>query len=291
MSKLFERLEVRFTPLAEAKGLRVVFDYTEQVLLTDPILLERILDNLIANAIRYTSSGKIRISAKKSEQEIIISVSDTGPGIPSQEQKNIFNEFHQLHNPERDRSKGLGLGLSIVKRLSKILNHRLELESYLGKGSNFRVHVPTGDPCKLLISDNTPQRPVWDLKDTMILVIDDEADVRDAMHELLTSWGCRAICADSADEAVKLVTNGTTPDLIIADYRLRNSKNGVDAIRVVTQALNVAIPGMLITGDTAPERLQEAASSGFKLLHKPVNAGQLRVVINRLLSQHRQQCA
>jgi CheY-like chemotaxis protein len=128
----------------------------------------------------------------------------------------------------------------------------------------------------------------WELENSCIIVIDDEAEVREAMEQLLVNWGCQSVCADSIEEAKAAVANGAVPDLIIADYRLRESQTGVDAIRALIGVLQKPVPGILITGDTAPERLQEAARSGFKLLHKPVNAGQLRMVVNHLLARRRQ---
>ncbi len=287
LENLLDRLAVRFTPLAETKNLELKLTNSKQIVKTDPILLERIMDNLIANAIRYTSKGLIEIYAVDDEQNVVITIIDSGRGIPEKEHKNIFNEFHQLHNPERDRSRGLGLGLSIVKRLCKLLNHQLDLTSTVGQGTKFCLHIPKGNPRNIPKFINVPQRMLWDIEGMQVLVIDDEINIRDAMHKLLNGWGCKVACADSAVEALEIIKNNYRPDLIIADYRLRGSKNGVEAIQAVAKHLNHDLPGMIITGDTAPERLQEAAKSGYKLLHKPLNAGQLRVAVNHLLSQNR----
>jgi signal transduction histidine kinase/ActR/RegA family two-component response regulator len=287
VSSLFERMEVRYSPFAKLKNLELIFQHNKTVIMSDPILLERILDNLISNAIRYTDSGSVTISAIDAGNSVTIEVADTGPGIPASEQENIFTEFYQLHNPERDRTKGLGLGLSIAKRLCLLLNCTLELQSQPDQGSKFRLHVPTGDIKRVFYTPSNLPRFDWDLDDVCIMVIDDEADVLDAMHELLSSWGCNPVCVDSAKEAVKAVRQGHRPELVIADYRLRESQTGVEAIRSIGEAMQTRLPGILITGDSAPERLQEAMHSGFKLLHKPVNASQLRTVVNRLLIQHR----
>ncbi|HEY3487823.1 MAG TPA: ATP-binding protein [Gammaproteobacteria bacterium] len=280
---IFKRLEVRFMPLAKAEKLEMLFRHNGEILLTDPPLLECILDNLISNAIRYTSSGKVTVQTFAGKNsDVILEVADTGLGIPEEEQQNIFNEFYQLHNPERDRTKGLGLGLSIVKRLCELLQYPLELESTVGKGTRFRLHVPGGNPANI-VQPKITTRPIWDIKGKKVLFIDDEMHIRDAMYQLLSNWGCNAICVDSTDEAMIAIEKGLIPDLIIVDYRLRELETGVDAIRSITHALQMEIPGILITGDTAPERLQEAAKSGFKLLHKPVSPGQLRMVANHLL--------
>jgi two-component system, sensor histidine kinase len=288
INELFKRLEIRFSPLSKQKNLEIQFIHANESLFTDPLLLERILDNLIGNAIRYTQKGKIVVAARNSSggdgSKVLIEVSDTGPGIPSYEQENIFNEFYQLHNPERDRTKGLGLGLSIVRRLCTLLGYALELESELGNGTKFRLTIPAGNPRNIVASPETKVRSGWDIKGSHILVIDDEAEIRDAMRQLLSNWGCNAVCVDSVSEAKAIIRSGLKPDLVIADYRLRESQTGVEAIRAVIDIMQAKIPGILITGDTAPERLQEAARSGFKLLHKPVNPGQLRMVVNVLLA-------
>ncbi|HEX5057149.1 MAG TPA: hybrid sensor histidine kinase/response regulator [Gammaproteobacteria bacterium] len=284
INEIYKRLEVRFTPMAKAKNLEISFNSGDDVVVTDPLLLERILDNLIGNAIRYTNSGKITVAAVKDKDSVQVAVADTGPGIPVHEQENIFKEFYQLHNPERDRTKGLGLGLSIVSRLCALLSHPLKLESEPKRGTKFTLSLPPGNPANIAKAPQQNVRPGWDIKGSNILVIDDEAEIRDAMRQLLSNWGCNPVCVDSADEAKAAVLSGLKPDLIIADYRLRESQTGVDAIRTIIEALRTKVPGILITGDTAPERLQEAARSGFKLLHKPVNPGQLRMVVNVLLA-------
>ncbi|HEX7027169.1 MAG TPA: hybrid sensor histidine kinase/response regulator, partial [Gammaproteobacteria bacterium] len=288
ISELFGRLEIRFSPLVNAKGLDIAFKHNNEALFSDPLLLEIILDNLISNSIRYTDSGGVSVSATVSNKQVLIEVDDTGCGIPEEEQKNIFTEFYQLHNPERDRTKGLGLGLSIVNRLCQLLGYKLRLDSKLGKGTKFQLFVPMGNVEAIRGQAMTAPPSGWELDGAKIIVIDDEAEIREAMHQLLTNWGCHSVCVDSIDEAKSVVKSGTVPDLIIADYRLRESQTGVDAIRSLIGVLKKAVPGILITGDTAPERLQEAARSGFKLLHKPVNAGQLRMVVNHLLARSRQ---
>lgn len=281
--EIFKRLEVRFIPQAKAKNLDIKFSHGNEVLQTDPVLLERILDNLISNAIRYTPSGKITIKSRKNSPDIVMVVSDTGPGIPEGEHENIFGEFYQLQNPERDRTKGLGLGLSIVKRLCSLLDHKLVLESTDNRGTTFLLSVPEGSAENVADLPDSVQRFGWDLRNVHILVIDDEAGILDAMHELLTNWGCSPVCVDSIQDAMTAISKGMRPDLIIADYRLRESQTGVDAIHSIKDLLQKKVPAILITGDTAPERLQEAAKSGFKLLHKPVNPGQLRMIMNLLL--------
>lgn len=286
IAELCERIKIRFTPLADMQNLQLNFHHHQEILFTDPILLEQILDNLLSNAIRYTIAGSITLKTRASGGFIYIEIIDSGIGIPKSEQEAIFNEFYQLHNPERDRGKGLGLGLSIVRRLCKLLDHPLTLQSALNQGSRFCLKVPAGheeQACTLhdpIISFGP------ELRDLQVLLIDDEADVREAMQELLHSWGCNAVCADSIEEAMHILAQGISPELIIADYRLRETKTGVDAIENIHQYLQNDIPAILITGDTAPERLQQAAQSSFTLLHKPVSGGQLRMALNHVLRLH-----
>ena len=283
IADVFEKIDVHFRPLANNKKLDLVFDYGEVAIYSDKLLLERILYNLVSNAIRYTQSGSITVSAVKQSTHIVIEVQDTGEGIPESEQDKIFNEFYQLHNPERDRTKGLGLGLSIVKRLCQLLGYPLELESQIGKGSKFSLTIPAGNRDQIVDLESKPSRFHWDLRGIKVLVVDDEENIRDAMTQLLNGWGCEVNCADTIDEIVTVLNDGFDPDLVIADYRLRGSETGVLALEKIDNYLDRNIPGILITGDTAPERLQEAKRSKYKLLHKPVNAGQLRVVIGHLL--------
>ncbi len=282
---LFMQLDVRFSPTAHEKNLTLKFEHENEVIFTDPALLERILDNLISNAIQYTESGTITVLCSQQDEHVSIKVSDTGYGVPEDEQQNIFNEFYQLQNPERDRSKGLGLGLSIVKRLTDLLNIPLVIESSSCHGTTFSLELTPGDPYQIQSSKPIALTGNWDLKHLRTLFIDDEADVRDAMHGLMRSWGCEIRCVESADTALTLINKGFYPDLVIADYRLRESKTGVEAIRIVTKRLNRKIPSLLITGDTSPERLLELTQSGFKTLHKPINPSQLRIVINHLLAR------
>lgn len=287
LQEMFKRLEVRFTPLASAKKLKIEFCHNQLHVLSDSILLERILDNLISNAIYYTASGEIEINASKQQEQICIAIKDTGTGIPAEELENIFNEFYQLHNPERNRHKGLGLGLSIVKRLCALMQHTIIVASLTGNGSVFTLNLPSAKAQKKTSEIKIPPaRPSWDLHGLQVLIIDDEKSVLDASKELLQGWGCQVATADSCESAVVVVKQGFIPELILADYRLRQSKTGVQAISLVEKILHQKIPAILITGDTAVERLKEATLSGHPILHKPIKASQLRIVVNHLLVEH-----
>jgi len=278
---LLERLEVEYAPQAKAKSLGWRAAGRDVVVYSDPVLLETILRNLISNAIRYTDKGEVAVDCRREDGRICIAVVDTGIGIPQEQQHEIFREFHQLGNPERDRTKGLGLGLAIVDRLAKLLDHGISVDSSPGKGSRFSVELSPGDPAALSFpASPAPEETPGNLAGIVVVVIDDEADIREAMQQVLEGWGCKAVVAASDQEAEgKLSELSRTPDVIIADYRLRDNRTGVQAIERLRAQFGRDIPGVIVSGDIAPERLQEAQASGHTLLHKPVAPAKLRAFI------------
>lgn len=285
LDTVFERLHDAFIPEARERELAMDVHLPDLWVRTDRMLLERVLRNLVSNALTYTPSGSVTLSAKQHEGQVRIDVTDTGLGIPLIEQKAIFNEYYQLHNPERDRSKGLGLGLSIVRRLTALLDIRLEIDSSEGKGTRFELTVIPGIEDKHLKNNRIMPENLdsSSLSGLTVLVIDDEPDVRDGMQVLLTQQSCLVIVADSAVAACnELINSELVPDVIVADYRLRDDMTGEDAIEQVREELNVDVPAMIVTGDTSPDRLKDATSSGFRLLHKPVIAEELFAAIVEL---------
>jgi two-component system, sensor histidine kinase len=271
-----------FVREAETKGVSLVWKASAAVVSSDPVLVERILRNLVSNSVRYTERGRIVVGCRRRGQEIAIQVWDTGVGIPEHEQALVFEEYYQLGNPERDRSKGLGLGLAIVRRLADLLGCPLILRSKLGKGSCFEVVLPLAAE-RAGLQEPSPDEPKAGAAARFVVVIDDEQAVREATSTLLRSWGHRVIAAGSGAEAVeRLSTSSLRPDLLICDYRLRGEESGIAVIERLRSEYNEAIPAVLITGDTAPSRLAEAAASGLLLLHKPVPNGKLRAAIANL---------
>lgn len=281
INHILEFLKQQYQMQADEKGLDLIFHPCNQYVYSDPILLQRILSNLLSNAINYTKSGKVEILLTKKE-DLLIEIIDTGCGLTDTEQEHIFEEFFQLNNPERDRKKGLGLGLSIVKRLCLLMNIPIKISSAKDKGSCFSISLPL---CNAPIKSNkTPQYSVQQLsKNKRILVIDDENSIRESLCELLTQWKCQVLAAESAVDACEIVEKEQFfPDLIIADYRLRDNKTGVEAINLVRRLLKQdQLPAFIISGDTDPIRLKEVAFSGFKLLHKPVKPAHLRTLIQQ----------
>lgn len=282
---LFQRLASEFGVQARKKGLRLRLVPTSAVVYSDPVLVERILRNLLSNALRYTERGKVLLGCRRGGDQARVVVMDTGPGIADTEQDRVFDEFHQLHNPERDRNKGLGLGLAIVRRLAGLLGHDIELRSQPGRGAAFCLHLPLGRTQHLNDWNSAPLTASPGLPACTVLVIDDEASIREAMRSVLQGWGCRVLCADSVEQALARLTDGAPrPDLLLSDYRLRERASGIDAIRAVRQALGEEIPALLISGDTAPEVLRIASAFGCPLLHKPVPPAKLRAAMGALLA-------
>jgi len=282
---LLERVCRDFEVLAEAKGLRLDLHECSLSVMSDALLLERIVRNIIANAVTYTDHGRVVVGCRRVRGQLSIQVWDTGRGIPQHELEHVFQEFYQLGNPERDRTKGVGLGLAIVRRLTQLLGHSLIVRSEIGHGSVFEISAPYADAAAIALTQ-TGEFPSPFLAHGvgLILVIDDEMAIQIAMKSLLESWGYEAITAGSCEEMLeRIATHRTAPRLIISDYRLRDNASGIDAIERLRSEYNDEIPGMLITGDTAADRLKEAQESGFLLLHKPVPNHRLRASIAHLI--------
>lgn len=271
-----ERLQVEFSPSAEEKGLSIWLDcYVDVYVETDELLFERILRNLLSNAIKYTDSGKIMLSINVEEDLVTVSVVDSGRGIPKAEQQRVFEEFYQLENPERDRRKGLGLGLAIVKRLVKLLDIKFSLYSVHNDGTRVSLTLPVSNASPTANEDRPKALASWD--SLRLLVVDDEMEVGLGMRALLETFGATVDVADSTQAAMALAL-ANRPDMLLADFRLRGEDNGLDTIRNLRD-LYPKLPAILISGDTAPDRLREANEAGIKLLHKPVAAHALEDAI------------
>lgn len=286
LQPLLEKLANEYEPQAVEKGLRLRRFACDYVARSDPSLVEQILRNYLSNAIRYTDKGEVQIECSVSNDNIKVSVIDTGRGIPQSEQKAIFREFHQLHNPERDRSKGLGLGLAIAQRSAKLLKHRIGLESKPDKGSTFWIEIDRTSTAQsnevadieitAHISGQSAQKP-------LLVVIDDEISVLEGTRQLLDAWNCEVITAvDLASVQEQLKQYTRKPDAIIADYRLRDNQTGIEAITAIHAQYGELIPALIVTGDIATESLREVSQSGFQVLHKPVAPAKLRAFLRHL---------
>jgi len=284
LAPLMDRVRIEYEPAATQKDLSLTVPLNSLFVRSDPVLLERIMRNLVANAVRYTDRGKVVLGARRCGDTVRIEVWDSGRGIPKDMHREIFQEFRQLENPQRDRRKGLGLGLAIVERLVKLLDHPLELRSQPGKGSMFAVTVPRGRREDFVPGEADGQIVVdRDVANSLILVVDDEPDVRESMSTLLGRWRCEVVAAESCEEMLqKLVSVQRLPDLIVSDYRLKEGENGIDVVARLREEFNAQVPALLITGDTGIEQLREAEESGLHILHKPLNPSRLRALIANL---------
>ena len=284
LSVLLQRLREDFGNEAAEKGLGLQCEIpTEAWAATDLVLLERVLRNLMSNSLRYTDSGTLSLSLETTGDRHRIAVADTGKGIPEIEQQRVFDEFYQLNNAGRDRNKGLGLGLSIVQRICRLLNVALQLESRLGVGTTFTLEIPVAQSA---VGQNiTVSESDWVSQQLggRILVIDDEPEIVAAMQSLLNSFGCEVVTASNTQEAL-IVSAEHPPKLVLADFRLQDDDSGIRAIESLRQQ-QPELPALLITGDTAPERLQEADRAGLRMLHKPVPAEVLFREVQLILGQ------
>ncbi|HEY8099284.1 MAG TPA: CHASE2 domain-containing protein [Burkholderiaceae bacterium] len=285
INELLRRLAVNYEAQANEKKLTLKIVPSRAWVSSDPALLERILGNLVSNAIRYTRHGTVLVGCRRQTGSLLVQVWDTGIGIDEAQHANIFEEFFQLSNPERDRNKGLGLGLSIAKRSASLLGHNLNLCSKPGKGTMFSIALPlvTDHHMRQALSASEHE-PAGLLAQAFVVVIDDGTENREASEALLRHWGCHIVGAASASEALRDLQNHLrTPDLIISDYRLRDGRDGITAIAEIRQWAEQVIPAILVTGDLAVnDRL--APDAGIAILHKPVDSDQLQQLAEALLS-------
>ncbi|AYH45565.1 ATP-binding protein [Azoarcus sp. DN11] len=285
LQPLLDRIAADEGPGAEEYDLELRARPTDAWISSDPVLFERILSNLVSNAVRYTRKGRVLVVCRRRGDRLRVEVRDNGIGIPAESHEVIFQEFTQLHNPERSRDKGLGLGLPIVRRLTELLGHRLTLRSSPGAGSVFAVEVPLAKPEADVPAAETERLP-GDLGGLRVALVDDDPLARGSMESLLTSWGCSVAAAGDVEALVgALNRDGTVPQLIISDFRLDGRCNGIEVIRSLRTWKGGNIPAVLVTGDTGPDTLRQAQDEGLPLLHKPVRPARLRALLNRLPRQ------
>ena len=286
LDSLMQRLQDTYTGLAEEKGLDLVIRPTKACTHSDPALLERIVGNLLSNAIRYTpSGGAVYVAVRPRGQDWVIQVRDNGPGIPLQDQQTIFQEFVQLSNPQRDRSLGLGLGLAIVQRLVQLLDHGVEVRSLPGQGATFGLCIPRITLSETsAVTDQIKASDPVQLHGLRILVIEDDELVRQSFAGLLGMWGAHVDVFEQADAALAhLQTQNVQPQLVITDHRLGGNMNGLALSHAIACQQGAPVPTLLITGDTEDEVLQRLAEPHIQVLYKPVKPNVLIATISRLL--------
>jgi signal transduction histidine kinase/CheY-like chemotaxis protein len=284
---LLRKMESMFAAAARAKSLRLRVLPSDAWVRSDRVLLERILLNLVSNAVRYTERGGIIVGCRPRGDALRVEVWDSGIGIPDDQQQKIFREFYQVGGA-RTGGPGLGLGLAIVDRLCRLLGHPLELASAQGKGSRFSITVSRGlvqlqpaeirDPLRAAIQPFTGK---------FVVVIDDDRLVLEGVCGLLRGWGCQVSASTSSDAAlVDLLKLQEMPDLIISDHHFSHGETGIGVIERLRHTFNAPIPALLVTGDISVERRQEAEARGFELLQKPVPPLILRATMSEILKQH-----
>lgn len=286
LAELLISLRDEYAPLAARRGLRFRYVATDQTVNSDPVLLERILRNLLTNAIKYTRQGGILLGCRRHGEYIQIQICDSGSGIPASRLDEIFFEFTRLHNHENHLQQGLGLGLSITKRLSHLLEHDITVHSREGRGSIFSITIPRSQniPKSIHINDGQNPLPAPKLHQWQVLVVDDDEAVRMGMTTLLEQWHAEVIAAADINELLQKISKlSRPPNLLIVDYRLAHGITAQDVIYVLNTEFKHSIPVIIITGDTAPARILEAHKANHILLHKPVAPEKLKACINSLL--------
>jgi two-component system, sensor histidine kinase len=281
---LLSHVETLFTPVALEHGLRFSVVRSTVWVQSDPGLLERLVQNLVSNALKYTASGGVVVGCRRRGTSIAIEVWDTGLGIAAEDQALIFQEFIRLQNSLADRSKGLGIGLAIVERISRLLQHPVRLRSTPGSGSVFSVEVPRAAASVPVVAPGIAS-VVLDFTGCRVALIDDDGAIRDALSDLLQRWGCNVTSAGSEAALLDALPENSRLDLLICDYRLGGDQSGLKVIEHIRQALRAEVPALLVTGDTAHAPLKEARASGVELLHKPLAPAKLRQVMQRLVGR------
>lgn len=282
---LIGRLKGEFAPVADSAGLRLKTWLPRLTVLTDGALLERVLRNLLSNALRYTRKGGVLCGIRRRAGAVRLEVWDTGIGIAENQIDRIFQDFYQVGNAARDRREGLGMGLSIAKRLVAMLGGTIEVTSQLGRGTCFAVCLPVRKPAA---EDDgrtagDPGETEGDGDGALILLVEDDAVIRMALGLMLEGWGYRVVDAGTVTEAFGHLDDGVEPDLVLADYRLPDGATGLMAMDTVRRRLGRDVPGILLTGDTSSDRLREAASAQCALLHKPIQPHSLQAAVREAL--------
>lgn len=287
LDRALASLAAEFEPLAREKGLAFDWQKTGVVLRTDPQLFLRILRNLISNGIRYTEEGHVLVAVTPLTGFCRIDVRDSGCGIPIDQQDMIFEEFKRLNGHGGSKAEGFGLGLSIVKRIARLLDHDIDVESTPGKGSRFSVLAPLGTSIGSGegAASGSEQRAI-DVRETgVIMVVDNDQAICAGMTELLERWGYRTVTGASERSCIAaLQETGLQPDLIIADYHLDNEQLGTAAIDGIRWVYDSDLPAIVITADRSPETQAEIAKRRLPMLTKPVQPAQLRTVIRNLVA-------
>ena len=278
LGPLLLRLENDFRPLAQAKGLAFACAASNAWVTSDQDMLERLLRNLLDNAVKYTERGRIEIGVEADAARVQIKVRDTGIGIDTRHRERIFEEYYQIRNPERNRRRGIGLGLAIVKRTCELLGHAIRVQSEPRRGSTFELELARCAPAPRSPSedDRAIGRSTESLRGLVVVVVDDDAEVQEATRTLLEGWACRpVVCASSAEALSELERQGLKPEAVLADYRLAGAENGLEAIGRLYQRYG-DVPAAIVTGEINAVDLKVPDSMPVVVMQKPLRASDVR---------------
>ena len=283
---MLAKLVAEFQPMAEQKGLELVLVASRLTLRSDPRHLRRVIQNLIANAVRYTRSGRILVGARRQGSDALIQVLDTGPGIAAEHHVAIFEEFRRLNSDGPNEPKAMGLGLAIVSRIARLLDHPVAVRSTVGRGSCFSVSVPiSGEPVETVFAESFPAPLATAIAGRTALVLENDLPILEGMIALLERWKMTAVPTVSVHEAIEALDNlQSIPAVVIADYHLNNGETGIEAISALREICGKSIPAIVITADRTQRLRQEATRLGILLLHKPVRSEELAATISRALA-------
>lgn len=289
LDSVVQGMASEYQPQATAKGLKWLTSESGAVVYSDPSLLDTVLRNLISNAIRYTESGSIAIHCQPEEGAVALNIMDTGLGIPTVRQKDIFQEFFQLSNPGRDSAKGVGLGLAIVERLAKLLDIKITLASEPGAGTEFTLRVPVGDRQQIKPQNDLQSAAPHDGAGALIMVIDNNPEVLRGMKAVLKSWHYKVLCVPNESKALRAIAlTGLIPDIMVSDYQLEHGVTGVEVLNSLSRKLDTAFDAIILTGDTSEECILDTHNNHYKILHKPVEPAKLRATLINLKLQAEQ---
>jgi signal transduction histidine kinase len=282
----FEQLRSEFESIAEKQGLSLRICPSSLAVASDAMMLRRMLQNLLANALRYTRAGGVVMGCRRRGGHVCIQVSDTGPGIPKAQQEAIFREFQRGEVSANDQA-GFGLGLSIVRRFATALGHEVKISSEVGRGSTFLLELPLADPADVVDESHEVQlvdRRYGGLEGAKILLIENDPSGAEAMAALLEGWGCDVATTRSAADALQRLSELGAPDAIVADLHLDHGESGLMAIAEIRQSMNKDVPAMIITADYSEKAAKEASLHGLEVLQKPIKPAEMRALLSFLLT-------
>ncbi len=292
VSELFDALKIQFAQTFADDGLKLRFVDSDLHVRSDRALLRRILQNFVSNARRYTKDGGVLVGCRRDGDAVAIQVIDTGIGIAPEDRQRVFEEFQRLSGGDKRTKRGLGLGLAIVDRIARLLDHPVDLRSEPGRGSCFEVRVPRARKPRdtsVTVTGSEP-RQVSTLAGQVILCVDNEPEILDAMERLLAKWGARPMTAGNREEAIAIVRqlrddDSLHPAVLLVDYHLDEGATGLDVVAAVCDVLGLEVPAVVLTADHGDEVAGKVGEAGCPILHKPVKPAALRALVNRLLSR------